>query len=143
MKGRIVLPSAWLLARCVALLPVSAGEPGAAERMWVVGWEGERAAVAEATGDPVEFTLVLSREMPTPGWSFEVDSVEVDGAGQRIVVALTERRPTGMVAQVLTTTEFRIPLGNPGRGTYFVEIRARPDAETPYQPAHALVIRAR
>ncbi|HXV76352.1 MAG TPA: protease complex subunit PrcB family protein [Candidatus Polarisedimenticolaceae bacterium] len=134
----------WLLAvGAVLLLPVCRAESARASRMWIVGWEAERASVVTGEAAPVEFTLSIAREMPTPGWRLEVDAVEIDAGAHRIAVRVTERGPAGIVAQVITETPFEIPLGPIEPGSYFVEIWARPSSEVAHQPAHALVVRAR
>ena len=43
---------------------------------------------------PPQFQLSLKRVMPSAGWSFEVDSVELDAENHRIVVQVTVRRPS-------------------------------------------------
>ena len=87
--------------------------------------------------------MVVEREMPTPGWTFDVDSVEADAEASRLTVKLTEIGPTGMVAQVLTKTKAEIPLGVVEPGTYFVEIWTRRGASGAHAPGHALIVIAR
>ena len=79
--------------------------------------------------------------MPTPGWTFEIDSVEI--AGDRIVAKITEVRPDGMVAQMIAPGTARIPLGSLDRGSYVLEIRSRRDRRRDHRPAFAAVVLAR
>jgi hypothetical protein len=131
-----------IVTTCVWAACLAAEEATTATRMWVVGWEDQGAGIVAGKTVPTEFTLTLPREMSTPGWRIEVDSVALDPTTARIVVKLTERKPDGIVAQVLTTTRFEIPLGHVAPGRYFVEIWARPAPDGPHQPAHALVVQA-
>ena len=93
--------------------------------------------------DPPGFQLVLEREMPTPGWTFERDEIRIDRDEGRIVVRLTEIGPAGIVAQVITTTELRVVLGPLDAGHYVVELRTRRDPSGEHRPAAAFVLIAR
>ena len=81
--------------------------------------------------------------MPTPGWTFLIDSVEADAGSSRLTIKLTEVGPDGIVAQVLTPTRIEVPLGQFESGAYFVELWTRRDPAKPHQPGHALIILAR
>jgi hypothetical protein len=118
------------------------GQGETASRIWLVGWEGEAGGVSVGSSQPPEFSLTLTREMPTPGWELRIDSVDVEAATRRIVVKITERGPQGMVAQVITPTDVEIPLGRLAPGGYFVEFWGRRDPGRAHEPAHAVVIRA-
>ena len=87
---------------------------------------------------PVRFVLVFEQQMPTPGWRTEVDSVEVDEG--RIVVKITAKPPEGIVAQVITPAQLRVPLGSLKQGRYVLELRIRRDEAQAYQIAHVLVV---
>jgi len=89
---------------------------------------------------PPQFELSLKRDMPTPGWSIEVDSIEIDEKSGRIEAKVTEIRPEGMVAQVITPTRLRLSLGKLLPGSYFVEIRLRRGGTGSYMPAQAFVL---
>ena len=82
---------------------------------------------------PPQFVLRAVRTMPTPGWELRVDEVdeEVDARGRRVFVFLTEIAPQGIVAQVLTPTEVRIPLGPLSAGRHLVAIYARRGEDEP------------
>lgn len=91
---------------------------------------------------PPQFSLTLSREMPTPGFSFTVDSVEVDPEARRIVARVTEQAPKGMVAQVLTPAWFKLDLGAIEPGRYFLELYLRDDPGAKHRPAQAVLLDA-
>ena len=93
--------------------------------------------------DPTQFTLVVERDMPTPGWTFLIDAVEADAVSSRLTIKLTEVGPDGIVAQVLTSARIEVPLGRVEPGAYFVELWTRRDPAKPHQPGHALIILAR
>ncbi len=80
--------------------------------------------------------------MPTPGWRFEVDSIELDEKAQQIVARVTEIRPTGMLAQVITTTHLVLPLGSIRPGRYVLVVWVRRDTGKPYRLAEALILAA-
>jgi len=92
---------------------------------------------------PPRFEIVLAREMPTTGWDLSVDSVDIDEDSGRIVARITEIAPTGMSAQVITSTSCRVPLGTPARGVYSLELWVRRGVGRPHVLAQAMVVRAR
>jgi hypothetical protein len=131
-----------LVAGIVAIsCSVTAGDP--ASRMWIPDTRVQGAEVVADESEPTKFTLVVEREMPTPGWTFEIDTIEVDTNAARITVKLTEAAPDGIVAQVLTPGRIEVPLGTIEPGAYFVELWTRREAGKPHQPGHALVVIAR
>jgi hypothetical protein len=99
--------------------------------------------VLVATSMPPQFEVVFVREMPTTGWDLSVDSVDVDEESGRIVAKLTEIAPTGMSAQVITSTNCRVPLGGLTRGVYSLELWLRRGVGRPHVLTQALVVRAR
>jgi hypothetical protein len=102
----------------------------------------QRPVVNVLESHPVQFVLVFEQTMPTPGWTSTVDSVDVDGEAGRIVVRITQKAPEGIVAQVITPTKLRVPLGSLPRGRYVLELRTRRDEASGFQPVHALVVSA-
>jgi hypothetical protein len=84
--------------------------------------------------------FVFEWDMPTPGYRAEVDSLDVDAEAGRIVARVTEVRPAGPVAQVITPATFRLPLGVLDPGSYVVEIWLRRGTDEPYRPQQALVV---
>jgi hypothetical protein len=92
---------------------------------------------------PPQFTLALSREMPTPGWTFSVDEIEVDETSRRIIAKVTQTAPEGMTAQVLTPTWLNLDLGTIDPGRYFLELYVRDAAGAKHLPAHAVLLEAK
>jgi len=115
----------------------------AATKVWVAETGVDKVHVVKHDSGAAGFTLVLDKEMPTPGWTFVVDSVEADAAASRLTAKLTEVAPDGIVAQVLTASRIEIPLGSIEPGAYFVEIWTRRDAGGKHKPGLALVVVAR
>lgn len=74
---------------------------------------------------PPQFEVVFEREMPTPGWKFDIDEISTDPQTSRIVVRVTEVRPGGIAAQVMTPTKLKVALGTLPRGQYFLELQVR------------------
>lgn len=132
-----ILVSAMLTVCC----SVAAGGP--ASRVWVPDTGVGAVEVVADKSDPTRFTLIVERDMPTPGWTFLVDSVEADAGSSRLTIKLTEVGPGGMVAQVLTSARIEVPLGQVESGAYFVELWTRRDPAKPHQPGQALIIVAR
>ncbi|HKQ62655.1 MAG TPA: protease complex subunit PrcB family protein [Candidatus Polarisedimenticolaceae bacterium] len=89
---------------------------------------------------PPKFELLLRREMPTPGWSFVVDSVEVDEAKGRIVAKVSEIAPEGVTAQVITRTELRLPLGTLQARHHVLELYLRRGASGEHALVQAIVL---
>ena len=89
---------------------------------------------------PPQFEIVLSRDMPTPGYTFRIDSLEVDEQRGRIVAKVTEVTPQGMVAQVITKTELRLHVGSLRARRYVVEIWTRRGADAEHALVQAMVL---
>jgi len=100
----------------------------------------EPLTLARGEGSPACFVAEWTHTMPTPGWTFELDRLNIDG--DRIGVELTAIRPEGMVAQVEAPGRATIELGVLPRGRYFLEIRLRRGKEQPHRPAFAAVLDA-
>ncbi len=99
--------------------------------------------VIVATSMPPQFEISFTRSMPTTGWDHALDSVTVDQQPRRIVAKLTEIRPSGISAQVITPTKCRVPLGRLAPGRYLLELWVRRGADQPHTLAQALVVIAR
>ena len=91
---------------------------------------------------PPRFSVALEREMPTPGYTFTVDGLDVDPEARRIVARVTQHRPEGMVAQVLTPAWLKLDLGVLEPGRYFLELYLREDAGGKHRPAQAILLEA-
>ena len=85
--------------------------------------------IVPAKSMPPQFRVTLTRDMPTPGWKFEVDEVKVDAESGRIVARITEHAPGGIVSQVIKPTRLDVELGILPRGTYLLELWARRGAD--------------
>lgn len=136
-----------LLAGLVLSIAASAAPPEPepsrrASRAWVVEEEVDKVEIVAAGTEPPTFTLVLVRQMPTPGFTWKVDALDVDVRGRRITARLTESAPQGIVAQVITPTRFELPLGSLETGSYFVELWTRRGPSGEHRPSHALVLEA-
>lgn len=119
-------------------------EPGTkARELRVTEGAFKNPQIAVLKSMPPQFHLSLEKEMPTPGWELGVDSLEIDAEAGRIVARLTERAPTGMVAQVVTPTWVRLELGTLDPGRYLIELRVRRSASEKYRAEHVLIVDAR
>lgn len=98
--------------------------------------------VQVATSMPPQFDLLLTRDMPTPGWALDVDDVAVDTKAGRILVRITEVAPEGIRTQVITPTPCRVPLGRLEPGVFALELWLR-RGDGPHVLAQVLVVRAR
>ncbi|MCP3980872.1 MAG: hypothetical protein GY716_16340 [bacterium] len=92
---------------------------------------------------PVRFVLHFVRDMPTPGWTFDIDEVSVDAETKRIVIRATEKRPDGIVVQVISPAEMTVELGALDPGRYVLECWTRRGTERPYGLTDAMVVSAR
>ena len=135
---RIAIASLLLIAcGCGSLISAAS-----AKQVTLLRSEIDPAIEVHATeGDASKFVLHYTRQMPTPGWRFQLDDLRFEE--DRIVIELTDMRPEGMVAQVISKGTAKVPLGTLERGRYVVEIRTRRGAEAPYGPAFAGVLIAR
>ena len=129
-----------LMGNCAVTV---AGGPGPATALSIPEPAFRDPQVVVATSMPPQFEIVLVRDMPTPGWSFSVDAVDVDEKSWRITAKITEVGPTGANVQVITPTKCRVPLGKLATGVYSLELWLRQGNAGPYRLAHALVVRAR
>ncbi len=134
-----------VLPLLLAIQPAGAGgEPAvpAATSLTVVRAEAADAfKLVKLDGSPPTFVAEFTQQMPTPGWTFRIDSVETHG--DRIVATLTETRPQGMVVQMIAPGTAKIPLGSLTRGRYVLEIRSRRNPQADHRPAFATVLLAR
>ena len=140
---RLALLAGFVLSTVASAAPAEPRPAPRAARAWIVEEEVNKVEIVAARTEPPTFTLVLVREMPTPGFTWRVDALDVDVRGRRITARLTESAPQGIVAQVITPTRFELPLGEIEPGSYFVELWSRRDAAGEHRPAHALVLEAR
>jgi hypothetical protein len=121
------------------------GDPEAAGATALTFIEGSFAS-PQVTSDPSgpgRFTVSFEREMPTPGWRFEIDAVEIDPDSGRIEARISEIAPDGITSQVLTKARCSIPLGPLPPGRFVLEIRSRRGTSAPHEPVQAFVIHAR
>ena len=133
---------AGLAAACAA---AGAGsEPGPRATLLKLGNRPFRdPQVMIAMSMPPQFDLMLTRDMPTPGWNLTLDSIEVDEETGRIVAKVSEIRPTGITTQVITATPCLLQLGTLGSRRYVLEIWLRRGTSGTHSLAQALVVIAR
>lgn len=137
------LPPAGLLVP-VLLVLLSGTPAGAAEIATSIAL-GEPAfhepAIHRLAGEEPRFELNLTREMPSPGWLCEIESVHVERA--RIFVEINEVAPQAPASQVMTATRCHVPIGALAPGRYLVELWLRRNGKGEHYPAQALVLLAR
>lgn len=128
----------------LAIQPAGAGgestAPAATSLTVVRSEAADPFKLVELDGSPPTFVAEFTQQMPTPGWTFRIDSVETHG--DRIVARLTEIRPQGMVVQMIAPGTMTISLGSLKRGRYVLEIRTRRDPTVKHQPTFAAVLLA-
>jgi hypothetical protein len=142
MKRWIVLASLAVLTTLPACSASSAGGP-AATSLRLARELFPDPQVIVATSMPPQFEVVFDREMPTPGWQFVIDSVEVDRSTRRIVASVSDIPPEGPTAQVITRTPCRVPLGHLETGHYLLEVHLRRGRTGAHTLAQAFVLVAR
>ncbi len=131
-----------VLPLLLAIQPARAGgEPAAPAATSLTVVRSEAFKLVKLDGSPPTFVAEFTQQMPTPGWTFRIDSVETHG--DRIVVKLTETRPQGMVVQMIAPGTAKIPLGSLTRGRYVLEIRSRRNPQADHRPAFSTVLLAR
>ena len=91
---------------------------------------------------PPQFDVTLERDMPTPGWRFAVDGIDVLPDEGRIVARVSEIGPTGVTSQVITPIKLRLELGVVAPGTWLLEVRLRKGTSGPHRLAQAIVLLA-
>jgi hypothetical protein len=138
MKMKTRLPITVLIA-CAAAVVVQAETPPAST-LSMAEPAFRNAEVSVLEGASGKFEIVLEREMPTPGWTFTVDALEPDERSRRIVVRVTENRPEGMVAQVITPARLYLPLGPLAKGRHVLEIRLRRGGAGEHRLVQAFVL---
>lgn len=91
---------------------------------------------------PTQFVLRAEREMPTPGWTFHIDAVQVESTG-RISVRVTDIPPAAdAVISVIAPAVLSVQLGTLRVGRYVVELLSRRSPAEPYRLLQAVVIEA-
>ncbi|TDI49181.1 MAG: hypothetical protein E2P01_03870 [Acidobacteria bacterium] len=141
MNFRALLALPLLLATQPAGAGGESAAPAATSLTVVRSEAADPFKLVELDGSPPTFVAEFTQQMPTPGWTFRIDSVETHG--DRIVARLTEIRPQGMVVQMIAPGTAKIPLGSLERGRYVLEIRSRRNPQADYRPAFATVLLAR
>ena len=131
------------LSILVALTLTSAGGPGSATALSIAEPAFRDPQVIVATSMPPQFEIVFVRDMPSAGWDFSVDSVEVDEESGRITAKVSEIPPGGPTAQMISATKCRLPLGKLARGVYSLELWLRRGSQGPHGLTQAVVVRAR
>ena len=126
-----VLPVALILVAAVGTCQVTLA--GKAKRLVRPEASFYELEIAAAKSMPPQFQLVLTRDMPTTGWSLDVDTLNVDEEARRIVARISERGPDAVSAQVMTPTQLRLDVGTLDSGPWLLEIRSRRGAEDPYR----------
>jgi len=133
-----------VLPLLLALQPAVAGDkpeaPAASDVRVIRSEVADPFKVVQREGAPPTLTAEFTQQMPTPGWTFEIDSIET--RGDRIVAKFTELRPQGIVAQMLAPGTMTISLGSLKPGRYVLEIRSRRDRMIDHQPTFAAVLLA-
>ena len=122
-RRAFALPPLALLLACAAGYTKDPGTRASGLDWARPGFEDARIRVLES--DPPQFEVVLTREMPTPGFRFEIDALDVDAGHGRITARVTEVPPDGIVAQVITPAKLRLSLGSIPIGRYVLEIWIR------------------
>lgn len=133
--------AAGLAAGCVT---ARGGESGAADAARLTAPEPTwyESGIEAATTTPATFTVRLRADMPTPGYTFTVDAVEIDRDARRVVVRVTESAPGGVVSQVVTPATLAIEVGPLAPGRWVFELRTRRDASATHVPQWARVLLA-
>lgn len=81
---------------------------------------------------PVQFALRMVRDMPSPGYTIDVDSVTLQDDKKTIVAKLTTIAPSGAGLTVLEPRDLRFDLGSLAKGSYVFEIRERTSRDGDY-----------
>jgi len=130
-----------VLLLCLLMAQTSAGEPFATTLIVLEG--GFRlSSIERRSGPPGSFTVVLEREMPTPGWAFGVDSLRISVAERRIVAQITATGPSRAVAQVLTPSRLELALDPLEPGRYVLEVQMRRGVTGRHRVVYAGVLQA-
>jgi hypothetical protein len=130
-----------LLAGC-AVASTDPAPPEAATYLVVRPDELSDVEIVAEKSMPPKFSIVLERDMPTPGWTFEVDEIEVLREEGRIVARVTEIGPSGITSQVITPTELKLDLGTVPPGKWSLELRTRKDRSKPHRLEGTLTLLA-
>lgn len=100
----------------------------------------EHLEIGSLHASPTQFVLRAQRTMPTPGWTFHIDSVK--RSGHHITVQLTDVPPEGPVVQTLGPTPLMVQLGALRAGRYVIEIFGRKSPQERHQLLQATVVSA-
>lgn len=113
-----------------------------ASRVGLLNKALEKLEIVSLSSAPPQFLLRGEREMPTPGWSFHVDSIRSDGQGH-ITVYITDIPPAADApAQMIVPTVLSIQLGGLRQGRYVVELHTRRSPSERYRLLQADVLEA-
>ena len=103
----------------------------------------KNASVEVLESAPVQFVLVLSRDLPLAGYDAKVESVgKPDGKGQ-IVVKLREIPPTDAGLTMIDTKQYRLELGSLAVGKYVIEMHVRSSKDGAHELVQSLAVEAK
>ncbi|MCB9880735.1 MAG: hypothetical protein H6832_18290 [Planctomycetes bacterium] len=81
--------------------------------------------------NPVQFDLVLTRDMPSPGYKNSIDRIDAPKDGV-IVARMTALPPEGASLTVMEPTQLRFQLGSLEAGDYRFELHSRESKDAEY-----------
>jgi len=138
MTPRLHLPLLALVCAVLAAAPLAAAEIATSVSVPEPAFYDP--VVKRADEPRSGFELQLTRDMPTPGWRFDIESVHVDEG--RIHVELSEGGPEGISAQVITRTRCTIAIGELAPGRYVLELWLPRNGTGDHYPAQVLFLQA-
>lgn len=92
---------------------------------------------------PVQFALLLQRDLPMAGGKLVCDDLAVDRKAGRILAMVTVQRPEGPTATVNTPTSVRLPLGHLREGRYRLDLLLRSSKDARYELMQSLTLLAK
>lgn len=92
-------------------------------------WPCHDVRVEAAESQPIQFSLTMTRDMPSPGYEVEIVDVVREAGKPRIVAKTQTKAPEGPGLTVVEPKELRFVLGSLPVGSYTFELHDRAGAD--------------
>ena len=103
----------------------------------------KKSSVEVQESAPVQFVLVLTRDLPLGGYDAAAESVGKPDAKGHIVAKLREIPPEGAGPTMIDTKKYRIELGSLKVGKYVVELHVRSSKDGKHELKQSIEIEAK
>lgn len=81
---------------------------------------------------PVQLGFLMVRDMPTPGYTIEIDEAKLQADGKTVIAKMTSIPPKGAGMTVLESRDIHVNIGSIAKGSYVFELHERTSKDGKY-----------